>query len=462
MNQRELSRLRQAIAIKRAQLARESARPFIPHTPYPKQAEFLALSCLEALYGGAAGGGKSDALLMAALEYVHVPGYAALLLRRTFADLILPDALIPRSMEWLTGTGAKWNESKHEWTFPSGATLTFGYCDSPKDVYRYQGAAVQFFGIDELTQWTERPYRYLMSRLRKPEGSPVPLRVRCSANPGGVGHEWVKRRFVESSDPECRFVPALLVDNPSVDEASYRASLAILDSSTRRQLEEGIWERDAGGLVYRYAPERNQVEKVPPLDHHIIGMDYGFKDDCAFTVLGWRANDPVVYVVESYGHAEMLTPAAADEAHRLSKKYNPVRMVGDVGGLGKPYAEEMRSRHTLPVEPAEKNNKRGYQALMNGDLERGRLKIAKGTCDELAKEWLELPWKEDHSAESDGFANHCADATLYAWRAACAYHERELPPPLTVDEQHRAEEAAMVEQLEAEATREAQEEWWAK
>jgi len=299
-----------------------------------------------------------------------------------------------------------------------------------------------------------------MSRLRKLAGSTVPLRVRCSANPGGIGHEWVKRRFIDSTDPECQFVPALLVDNPSVDEASYRLSLARLDATTRRQLEEGIWVRDSGGLVYRYDAVRNSTPKVPPLDHHLIGMDYGFKDECAFTVLGWRANDPTVYIVESYGHAGMLTPAAAAEAHRLSLKYKPVAMVGDVGGLGKPYAEEMRSRFTLPVVAAEKNNKRGYQSLLNGDLERGRVKLQAGTCDELAKEWLELPWKEDHSAESDGFANHCADATLYAWRAACAYHEREPDPRPTAEEQVRIEEVRLVEHLEAEQEKEARGEWW--
>src|SRR6185436_10152224 len=120
--------------------------------------------------------------------------------------------------------------------------------------------------------------------------------------------------------------------------------------------------------------------------YYLVGMDFGYSDDCAFTVLGWRDNDPTVYVVESYTASNMLTPAAAVEAKRLSDKYKPVQMVGDVGGLGKPYAEEMRSRFTLPVEAAEKQNKRGYQALLNGDLERGRVKILKGPTDELAKE----------------------------------------------------------------------------
>lgn len=458
MNRRDVDRLRAAIAARRAQLARESPQPFNPQQPTPKQAEFLSLDCLEALYGGAAAGGKSSALLMAALQYVHVPGYAALLLRRTFADLALPGAIMDRAHAWLVGTGAMWNERDKRWSFPSGATLTFGYCETAKDVYRYQGAEFQFIGVDEATQWPEQPYRYLLSRLRRLEGSTVPLRARTSANPGGLGHEWVKRRFIESTDPERRFVAAQLADNPHVDAVAYRRSLAQLDENTRRQLEEGIWERDTGGLVYRYDAGRNTVAKAPALDHHLVGIDYGYTDATAFCVLGWREHDPCVYVVECF-KVEGLTPSdAAERAKLLSERYRPVKMVGDVGGLGKGYAEEARKRFNLPIEPAQKNDKRGYQSLFNGDLERGRIKVV--DCPELVTEWLELPWKEDHSAEAEGFDNHCADACLYAWRAASAYHEEPEPPKPTLAEAMVALERDLWEQREASIEAEQSTPWW--
>ena len=457
MTPREATKLRAVLALARAKAARESPRGFNPHTPHPKQAEFLSLTCLEALYGGGARGGKSDALLMAALEYVHVPGYAAIILRKSFTDLNLPDALIPRAHAWLQGK-AKWSDKNHEWTFPSGATLTFGYCETAKDVFRYQGAAVQFIGIDELTQWAEQPYRYLMSRLCKLEGVAIPLRVRCSANPGGIGHEWVKRRFVDGGEAGCQFVPALLVDNPSVDAASYRESLSRLDETTRRQLEDGIWVRDSGGLVYRYDAQRNAIAKAPALDHHLVGIDYGFTDATAFCVLGWKEHDPCVYVVECYKRVGLTPSDAAEEAQRLSDRYKPVKMVGDVGGLGKGYAEEARKRFQLPIEPASKNDKRGYQSLFNGDMERGRIKVV--GCPELVAEWLELPWKEDHSAEAEGFDNHCADATLYAWRAASAYHETPEPKPPTLDEAMQAMEADIWEKRGARIEAELDGEWW--
>lgn len=312
-----------------------------------------------------------------------------------------------RSHEWLQGTGALWNERDRRWTFPSGATLTFGYCETAKDVYRYQGAEFQFIGIDELTQWPEQPYRYLLSRLRRLQGVTVPLRARAGANPGGIGHEWVKRRFLDGGSPECRFVGAKLQDNPHVDATEYRRSLALLTETTRRQLEDGIWVRDSGGLVYRYDEHKNSVDVAPKLDYYVLGIDYGYTDDTAFSVIGWRANDPTVYVVESF-KSKGLTPSdAAEVAHALSRRFAPVRIVGDMGGLGKGYAEEARARWSLPIEPADKNNKRGYIELMNGDFERSRIKLVSGMTQPLVKEYAELPWEDDRSAECDGFDNHC-------------------------------------------------------
>ena len=101
---------------------------YIPHTPQPKQQTFLGLDCREALFGGAAGGGKSDALLMAALQYVHLKDYHALLLRKTYQELALPGAIMSRSHEWLDHTDAHWSGDNKRWTFPSGATLSFGNC----------------------------------------------------------------------------------------------------------------------------------------------------------------------------------------------------------------------------------------------------------------------------------------------------------------------------------------------
>lgn len=415
---------------------------FTPQKPTPRQAEFLARTDLEALFGGSAGGGKSSALLIAALQYVDVPGYSALILRRTFTDLALPGSIMDRAREWLTGSAATWNDRDKRWTFPSGATLQFGYCDTARDVYRYQGTEVQFLGIDELTQWPEQSYRYLLSRLRRREGLAVPLRARVASNPGGIGHHWVRRRFVDPATAVGAYVPARLDDNPHLDRDSYRKSLELLDSTTRAQLLDGTWVADGSGLVYAYDPTRNDAPAVPTLTRHVLGIDYGVTDATAFVVVGWKERDPTAYVVHAEKQTGLIPSEAAARTRELARRYNPDRIVGDVGGLGKGFAEEARRRFALPIEPADKANKRGYQALLSGALERGEVRLLMPHGRALAAEWLELPWNESRTAEADGFENHASDACLYAWRAATAYQEQAAPAPLPDDERVRQEDEA--------------------
>lgn len=247
--------------------------PYIPHKPTDKQFEFLFYSdILEGFYGGAAGGGKSDALLMAALQFVQIPGYAALLFRRTYTDLALPEALMDRAQEWLSGTDARWHELTKTWGFPSGATITFGYLDNERSKYRYQGAAFSFIAFDEITQFPESSYQYLFSRLRRLEGSKVPIRMRSASNPGDIGHDWVKRRWIlptslELLDVRRFFVPAFLEDNPHIDTGTYNMTLNKLDPITYEQLRHGDWDISiSGGMFERQwfdvvdtAPSTNQV-----------------------------------------------------------------------------------------------------------------------------------------------------------------------------------------------------------
>lgn len=184
---------------------------YAPHKPYGKQRLFLDLDCLEAFFGGAAGGGKSDTLLMAALEYVHQPNYAALILRRDFARLSLPGSIMDRAKSWLfkfSDQGVTWNEQRKMFRFPNGASLQFGYIDSLDDRFRYASSEFQFIGWDELTEFPlptagdngqqadGNPYLFMFSRLRKTRDNPIPLRVRSASNPGGEGHAFVKHRFI--------------------------------------------------------------------------------------------------------------------------------------------------------------------------------------------------------------------------------------------------------------------------
>lgn len=238
--------------------------PYCPEEPSITQKVFLRTYGLEGLFGGAAGGGKSSALLMSALQYVDVPGYSAILFRRTYADLSLPGALMDRFREWMKNYDeVSWNNNSYTATFPSGARISFGYLNNTNDYLRYKGSEFQFIGMDEVTEIREQDYRYLFSRLRRPangELATVPLRMRCASNPAP---NWVRQRFiVEGLESGRIFVPSLLTDNPGIDADSYRLALAALDPVERRRLEEGDWWSTTLGTLF----DRTSFVLIDPVE----------------------------------------------------------------------------------------------------------------------------------------------------------------------------------------------------
>ncbi len=203
---------------------------------------------------------------MAALQYVDISGYAALLIRDTYTNLVMPGALISRAQEWLGETDAKWDEKEKTWHFPTydklkngklyrakDATITFGYLEKKNDHLKYKSAEFQFIGFDEATDLRWKQVIYLFSRLRKLKGHKVPLRFRLASNPGGISHNDIKNKYV---DPKTRkkgvaFIPAGLNDNPYLDEDEYRDSLSNLDSITREQLLNGDWNVKKDATMFR-------------------------------------------------------------------------------------------------------------------------------------------------------------------------------------------------------------------
>ncbi len=268
---------------------------YSPHRPFPKQRAFLDLTCQEALYGGGAGPGKTDALLMCALKYVHVPGFSALVLRRDFRRLALPGSIMDRAHLWLGNkrSDARWSGQDKAYRFPNGSSIQFGYIDNPDDRYRYASSEYQMICWDELTEFRlsedeSNPYEFMFSRLRKPKGMPVPLCMRAASNPGNIGHGWVKRRFITEeailalldgkprvffADPETRdraFVPALLQDNPAIDAKAYVANLMHLPAVTRARLLKGDWSVVEHAILQaawlRYFQMKGDM--LVPLDGH--------------------------------------------------------------------------------------------------------------------------------------------------------------------------------------------------
>ena len=258
---------------------------YIPYDPTPKQRAFLLMNdTREILYGGAAGGGKSIAQLMGALQFVDIPGYSAILFRKTYADLSLPGALIDVSKQWLMpfveSKEVRWSEKEKQYTFPSGATLNFGYLESDNDCYRYQGAEFQYIGMDECTHISPANYRYMFSRLRKPKTLQVPLRFRATCNPGGMyGEYYYQRFFVEGKDNGRVFIGAGLSDNPHLDAEAYKEALQELDPIEREQLLNGNWEIKANGdLLDRHWFQIVPYHEVPAAASHVRYWDLAGTD----------------------------------------------------------------------------------------------------------------------------------------------------------------------------------------
>jgi len=225
--------------------------PRIPVSKYwvqkPTAVQWAALSLFdvrELLFGGQVGGGKSSFMLMAASQFVDNPNWHALLFRRTFADLNLPGALLDRAREWWAGMpGVTYNAQDYRFTFPSGATITFGYLQGPTDHLRYQGSELTFIGYDEAQQLRPDQMTFMFSRLRTT--ADLPLQVRYTGNPGGIANDWLKYRFVDSRPTMQRmFVRAEL--DPDLVGEGYEQTLAEMDPVSRAQAL-GDWEAGGSG-----------------------------------------------------------------------------------------------------------------------------------------------------------------------------------------------------------------------
>lgn len=231
------------------------------------------------MFGGAVGGSKSEVLLQGATQYVDDYPTASLLLRRTYRDLDKPGGLMFRARQWFAGTEAHWDGINFRWIFPSGATINFGYLEHAGDELKYQSSEYHYIGFDELTHFSEHQYLYMFSRLRKLAGSPVPLRLRSGTNPGGPGHEWVRKRFSLPDGPPPGsgrvFVQSFLSDNFFLEQEEYRKGLDRLGGTTRAQLLDGDWTATSTG-GYFVAENFKTVgwDELPPASEFVAIVRY--------------------------------------------------------------------------------------------------------------------------------------------------------------------------------------------
>ena len=289
--------------------------------PQPKQILMMQRPEYEGLYGGAAGGGKSDYLLAEALRQVHIPHYMGILFRKTYPQL---SELIDRS-RWMYQRAfpkAKYNGTDHVWTFPSGAKIYFGNLNRPADKTNYQGKRYDFIGFDEVTHFTWEEYSYLYSRNR-PSGPGTRVYRRATGNPGGIGHGWVKQYFVRAGQPmkpittelevigpgrkliklyrKKIFVPSMVFDNQELlkNDPNYLANLAMLDEQDRKALLYGDWDSFSGQVFMEWKDDPDGYDNqkfthvindfdIPKTWKIYRGFDFGYARP--FSV-GWHAVD---------------------------------------------------------------------------------------------------------------------------------------------------------------------------
>ena len=345
------------------------------------QTEFLAASEREVLYGGSAGGGKSYAMLADPLRYMGHPQFSGLLLRHTTEEL---RELIFKSQElypkfW---PGIKWSERKMQWTAPSGARLWMSYLDRDEDVLRYQGLAFSWIGFDELTQWaTPYAWNYMRSRLRS-TATDLPIFMRATTNPGGRGHHWVKKMFIDPSPYnrsfdatdidttevlrypaghskagkplfKRRFIPARLSDNPYLSQAGdYEAMLLSLPEQQRRQLLEGDWDIKEGAAFTEFDRHVHVIEpfNIPSNWVKFRACDYGYGSYSGVLWFAVAPNEQIVTYRELYV-SKVLATDLADmildlEAEDGNIKYGVLdsSLWHKRGDTGPSLAEQMISR----------------------------------------------------------------------------------------------------------------------
>jgi len=419
------------------------------------QTDFLASPERDVFYGGAAGGGKSYALIADLLRYCDNSNHRALVIRRTLDELT---ELINKSREFYPKAfpGAVFKEAKSMWQFPSGATAWFSYLDKDKDVSRYQGQSFTWIGIDEITHYpTPYVWEYLRSRLRTTDPA-ISVYMRCTGNPGSVGGWWVKKMYIDPSEPNKpfvatdiesgnqllwpdsaqedragkplflrKFIPARLTDNPYLMQSGeYEAMLRSLPEVERRRLLEGDWDVAEGAAFPEFSKPVHVCEptEIPTNWLRIRAADYGYSSpSCVlWGAVDW--DDNLWIYREFYGKgqtAENLANIIASYEGEDPGMYYTVldSSCWNRTGTGPSIAETM-IRAGVRWTPADRNRLAGkmevHRRLQEHPVTKEpRIKIL-SSCTHLIRTLSSIPLSKTNTEDVDTKADdHAYDALRY-------------------------------------------------
>jgi len=405
------------------------------HANEGPQTDFLAASEKDVLYGGAAGGGKSYAMLVDPLRYAHKKAHRALILRRSMPEL---REMIDKSRELYPQAfpGAKFREVEKLWNFPSGAKIEFGFLERDADVYRYQGQAYSWIGFDEITHLpTEFSWNYLASRLRTTDPE-IKTYLRCTANPGGVGSSWVKKRYIEPEEYNKsfvgtdgltrKFIPAKLADNPYLSEDGvYEQMLNSLPPIQRRQLLEGNWDVAEGAAFVEFDPDAHIITpfEIPLSWERVKGIDYGYASEscCLWGTIDMNDGTLIIYR-ELYKKG--LTGEELGSIITDMEMVDPFSVNGVLDtaawartGTTGPTVGEALIKAGHKLRRADKNRIQGkiqiHEYLKVRESGRPKLQIF-NTCPNLIRELQSIPLSKTNPEDVDTHASdHAYDALRY-------------------------------------------------
>ena len=399
------------------------------------QTDFLAADEKDVLYGGAAGGGKSYAMIIDPLRYCHKKAHRALILRRSMPEL---REMIDKSRELypLAFPGAKFREVEKLWNFPSGAKVEFGFLERDADVYRYQGQAYSWIGFDEITHLpTEFSWNYLASRLRTTDPE-IKTYLRCTANPGGVGSHWVKNRYILPAEHNSsflgkdgltrKFIPAKLADNPYLaEDGVYEQMLKSLPPTQRQQLLEGNWDVAEGAAFTEFEP---LVHVITPFElplhwERVKGIDYGYASEscCLWGIMDINDGTLIIYrelykkglTGEELG--SIITDMELEDPYSVSGVLDTAAWART--GTTGPTVGESLVRQGHKLRPADKNRIQGkiqiHEFLKVQENGRPKLQIF-NTCPNLIRELQSIPLSKTNPEDVDTHASdHAYDALRY-------------------------------------------------